>query len=293
MTRKHQSGPNSARPGSWVNCSARLQCRNQSLHINSDVLYPARKLHEIQTGEKLSRVSDLPLEAVQTYIDASEETKEKTVDALMIDVRKSNLAAKKRNPNLVITEAGYENQKRNYLSSHLPPEMTIRQPKRVTTQPVENKITKQNVYYIQQMMKDLRIEDKDERDKALVRSYSQLKNLKDNQQRAVLWAINDSHAAIKGTGLIQTLRGATATAAITKMVQASNNGNLNGANKMLDFLTKVYDEEAKKEADRTALAEAEKNAKEKAVAEKEMEKARKTAARESRKFSNRIKSLFR
>lgn len=280
MTRKHQSGPNSARPGEWVKCPAQQQCRNNSLHINSELLYPVRKMYETETGIKVSRVSELPLEAVEKYIRSSNEVKTKTVDALMVDVRHRNELALKRNPNLVVTEEGYESLKQTYLSSHLPPKMAEKSTPVVKKEPV---LTPSNVSSIAKMLKAVEIKDKDTRIRALTSAYMEMDNLTEEQRDAILWGINDMEASMtRQAGLIQSQRGLVASATFLSILKLKNDGRMQAANDALNIL--VNSNKRNKENDKRWVEE------DKKMKEARTPKEAVTTAKKS--FGSKFKALF-
>lgn len=289
MTRKHQSGPNSKNPGAWVNCPAQHQCRNNSLHINSDMLYPARKLHEIQTGERISRVAALPLDVVENYINSSPETKEETVDALMEEVRVRNEKAKERNPGLVATEAGYESLKKLYMDSHLPPVMkektvNIIQPKTGSAKRVvTGELTSENVATISGMFININIEDSKEMKDALSVSFRKLTNLTSQQRKTLLWAMNDIRSIKPRTdgqtpGLIQLIQANFAINLLQSIIKTNKQGNLARSTELLNTLESYYGK---------VITRVEERDQAKKLREEE------ATAKQARKLSTRIKNLFK
>lgn len=64
-----------AKAGQWVNCPAKQNCRNGGTHVSSETLSYARMLHQEQTGVYISRITEIPLEVVENYLNADAGTK--------------------------------------------------------------------------------------------------------------------------------------------------------------------------------------------------------------------------
>ena len=67
-----------AQAGQWVTCPAQQSCRNRGLHVTTEQLQQARLLYQETTGE----ISDVPIPAVLTYMNADAGTKQRLQDTI-------------------------------------------------------------------------------------------------------------------------------------------------------------------------------------------------------------------
>lgn len=63
--------------GQWVPCSARIQCRLQTIHVNDTVLEEANFFYQEVTGKTFTNIKTLPLKVVEVYTKTDTATKER------------------------------------------------------------------------------------------------------------------------------------------------------------------------------------------------------------------------
>lgn len=79
-TQQHQA-KTGAKAGQWVACSAKQKCRNSGMHVDTDDLVRAKTMYEDKTGVKILRLSNVPKNVVEDYLNSTAFVNQKTVAA--------------------------------------------------------------------------------------------------------------------------------------------------------------------------------------------------------------------